>query len=94
MPGGVRVNGSWGDGFGPIQDLKQYGDEYGWTLFHSGEQWEYREGHNRDLMPDELCAQDAVCFLKEKHAKPFILQLVLLPAFSLVCAKEFLIGSP
>jgi arylsulfatase A-like enzyme len=73
MPGGVRANGSWGDGFGPIQDLKQYGDEYGWTLFHSGEQWEYREGHNRDLMPDELCAQDAVRFLKEKHAKPFIL---------------------
>ena len=65
MPDGVRANGSWGDGFGPIQDLKQYGDEYGWTLFHSGEQWEYREGHNRDLMPDELCAEDAVCFLKE-----------------------------
>ena len=73
MPEGVRAKGGWGDGFGPIQDLKQYGDEYGWTLFHSGEQWEYREGHNRDLMPDELCAQDAVRFLEEKHAKPFIL---------------------
>jgi arylsulfatase A-like enzyme len=73
MPDGVRTHGGWGDGFGPLQDLKKYGDEYEWTLFHSGEQWQYREGHNRDLMPDELCAQDAVRFLKEKHAKPFIL---------------------
>lgn len=73
MPAGIRAHGGWGDGFGPIQDLKKYGEEYEWTLFHSGELWEYREGHNRDLMPDELCAQDAVRFLEDQHDKPFLL---------------------
>jgi arylsulfatase A-like enzyme len=73
MPSDVREHGGWGDGFGPMQDLKQYGDEYEWTMFHSGTPWEYRDGHNRDLMPDEVCAKDAVRFLEETHDKPFLL---------------------
>ncbi|MGC6424092.1 MAG: sulfatase [Lentimonas sp.] len=73
MPEEIRAHGGWGDGFGPIQDLKKYGEGYGWTLFYSGESWEFREGHNRDLMPDEVCAQDAVRFLGEDHDKPFLL---------------------
>ena len=73
MPAGIRAQGGWGDGFGPIQDLKRYGEEYEWTMFYSGETWEYREGYNRDLMPDEVCAQDAVDFLKDTHDKPFLL---------------------
>ena len=71
-PESERV-GNWGDGFGPIQDLSQYGESHGWTLFYSGAAWEYREGHNRDLMPDELHAEEAVAFLAEKQDKPFLL---------------------
>ena len=73
MPAGLREHGSWGDGFGPIQDLSKYGDEYGWTMFYTGKPWEFREGHNRDLMPDEIHAQEAVNFLEESHDKPFLL---------------------
>jgi len=68
-----RNQGGWGDGFGPIQDLKQYGDEFGWTLFYSGQPWEFRDGHNRDPMPDEVHATEAVDFLEQNHDKPFLL---------------------
>ena len=73
MPEYTRKNGSWGDGFGPIEDLKQYGPEYRWKMFYNSSGWEYREGSNRDLMPDEICAQDAVQFLEQKHEQPFFL---------------------
>ena len=69
---GERIGG-WGDGFGPIQDLSQYGDQYQWTLFYNGAIWEYRDGHNRDLMPDEVHADEAVAFLEREHEKPFLL---------------------
>ncbi len=73
MPEGAQANAGWGDGFGPLQDLKQYGPEYEWTMFYSGEPWQYRDGYNRDPMPDEVHAQEAVQFLKESHDKPFLL---------------------
>lgn len=65
--------GGWGDGFGPIQDLSHYGSGYGWTMFYNGRPWQFREGHNRDPMPDEVHAGEAVEFLKKKHPKPFLL---------------------
>ena len=65
--------GNWGDGFGPIQDISSYGEAYGWTMFYNGQPWEYRDGHNRDLMPDEIHANEAVSFLSEKKDQPFIL---------------------
>ena len=65
--------GNWGDGFGPIQDISKYGEGYGWTMFYNGQPWEYRDGHNRDLMPDEIHANEAVAFLSEKKDQPFIL---------------------
>ena len=65
--------GVWGDGFGPIQDVSKYGSGYGWSLFYSGLVWNYREGHNRDLMPDEVHAVEAVEFLSKKHSKPYLL---------------------
>lgn len=73
MPEKVREKGTWGDGFGPIQDLKPYGEQYGWTLFYQGTPWAYREGHNRDPMPDEVHAAEAVAFLQQAHDKPFLL---------------------
>lgn len=72
MPEGLRKKGGWGDGFGPVQDLKKYGSQYGWTMFHSGEPWEFRNGHDRDPMPDEVHAAEVVEFLGKKHDKPFI----------------------
>ncbi len=73
MPEKLRAEGGWGDGFGPIQDLKPYGAEYGWTMFYSGEPWEFRNGHDRDPMPDEIHAAEAVDFLKKNHNTPFLL---------------------
>jgi GH35 family endo-1,4-beta-xylanase len=73
MPEKLRKEGGWGDGFGPVQDLKRYGDEYGWTMFHSGETWEIRNGYDRDPMPDEICASEAVEFLGKEHEAPFLL---------------------
>ena len=73
-PENERVGG-WGDGFGPLQDLSVHGEEYGWTMFYNGEPWEYREGHNRDLMPDEIHADEAVEFLSKVNENPFILTI-------------------
>jgi arylsulfatase A-like enzyme len=73
MPEYVKQKGSWGDGFGPIGDLKKYGSEYEWILFYNEQKWAYSDDQDRDLMPDELCAKDAVDFLKKKHEKPFLL---------------------
>ena len=67
--------GGWGDGFGPLQDLSSYGEGYGWTMFYNGQPWQYREGHNRDLMPDEIHAKEAVEFLSVKRDQPFILTI-------------------
>lgn len=72
MPEKLREEGGWGDGFGPIQDLKKYGSEYSWTMFHSGTPWEFRNGHDRDPMPDEIHAAEMVDFLSKSHDKPFI----------------------
>lgn len=72
-PEAHRSSGGWGDGFGPIQDLSAYGSEFGWALFYSGKRWDFREGHNRDLMPDEIHANEAVDFLKQTHDKPYLL---------------------
>ena len=73
FPEAAREISGWGDGFGPIQDIKKYGDSYRWSLFHGGETWEYRNGHDRDPMPDEVHAAEAVDFLQKEHDKPFIL---------------------
>jgi arylsulfatase A-like enzyme len=73
FPEAAREVSGWGDGFGPIQDIKKYGDEYRWSLFHGGQTWEYRNGHDRDPMPDEIHAEEAVDFLQKDHDKPFIL---------------------
>ena len=52
------------------------------------------EGHNRDLMPDELCVQDAVRFLKENTPSRLYLQLVLAARILLgMRQRSFLIGS-
>ncbi|VGO22113.1 endo-1,4-beta-xylanase [Pontiella sulfatireligans] len=75
MPAKLRKEGGWGDGFGPIQDLKPYGDEYGWTMFYDGKPWQFRNGHDRDPMPDEVCAAEAVAFLEKKHEAPFLLTI-------------------
>lgn len=72
-PEAHRKNGGWGDGFGPLQDLSRYGPGYGWSMFYSGRPWQYREGHNRDPMPDEVHAREAVQFLQETHPTPFLL---------------------
>ncbi|MEC8405098.1 MAG: sulfatase-like hydrolase/transferase [Verrucomicrobiota bacterium] len=72
-PDSHRNDGGWGDGFGPIQDVSKYGNGYGWSLFYSGLVWNYREGHNRDLMPDEVHAMEAVEFLSKKHSMPYLL---------------------
>jgi arylsulfatase A-like enzyme len=73
MPEKLRKEGSWGDGFGPVQDLKPYGEEYSWTLFYSGTAWRFGNGEDRDPMPDEVCAEEAVEFLGKRHEKPFLL---------------------
>ena len=54
MPDGISTNGM--GRWLCIQDQAMEMNIW-WTLFHSGEQWEYREGHNRDLIPDELCTR-------------------------------------
>ncbi len=66
-------SGGWGDGFGPLQDLSNFGEGFGWTMFYNGQPWEYRDGHNRDLMPDEIHANEAVAFLSEEKEQPYIL---------------------
>jgi endo-1,4-beta-xylanase len=73
MPEKLRREGDWGDGFGPVQDLKAFGDQYTWTLFYSGMPWEFRGGHDRDPMPDEVHAAEAVEFLEKEHDAPFLL---------------------
>ena len=72
-PEAHREGGGWGDGFGPIQDLSAYGSGYGWSMFYSGRPWQYREGLNRDPMPDEVHAREAVEFLRQEHSAPFLL---------------------
>jgi len=67
------TGGGWGDGFGPIQDLKPFGDEYGYTSFYQGKPWEFRNGYDRDPMPDEVHAAEAVEFLGKQHNAPFLL---------------------
>jgi arylsulfatase A-like enzyme len=69
----MRTTGGWGDGFGPLQDLKPYGEEYGWSMFYDGKPWQFRTGPDRDPMPDEICAAEAVNFLEAKHEVPFLL---------------------
>ncbi len=73
LPEGLRAKGGWGDGFGPVQDLKKYNESYRWTSFHDGVPWDFREGHNRDPMPDEVHAAEAMAFLEQDHDKPFLL---------------------
>lgn len=73
MPQKLQKSGGWSDGFGPIQDLKKYGDQYSWTMFYHGTPWEFRQGHDRDRMPDEIHADEAVQFLNKEHDKPFIM---------------------
>jgi arylsulfatase A-like enzyme len=72
-PESWRKKSGWGDGFGPVQDLKPFGEQYRWTSFHHGQPWEFRNGHDRDPMPDEVHAAEAVDFLKKDHDKPFLL---------------------
>jgi hypothetical protein len=57
----------------PFQDLKPYGDEYGWTMFHSGTPWLFRNGMDRDPMPDEVHVSEAAEFLEGQHDAPFLL---------------------
>jgi arylsulfatase A-like enzyme len=42
-------------------------------MFYSGRPWKFREGHNRDPMPDEVHAREAVAFLQQEHPAPFLL---------------------
>ena len=72
-PDSHRNDGGWGDGFGPIQDLTKFGSAYGWSLFYSGRAWNYNDGYNRDPMPDEVHAAEAVEFLKKNYSRPFLL---------------------
>lgn len=72
MPEKLRKEGGWHDGFGPIQDLKQYGSQYEWTLFSSGRPWKFRNGEDRDPLPDENHAAEMVDFLGKTHDRPFI----------------------
>ena len=61
------------DGFGPLQDIKKYGKNWKWTMAYYGDEWDYRSGHDRDLMPDEVHAKEAVNFLQKDFKKPFLL---------------------
>jgi len=68
-----RTEGSWGEGYGALRDMQPFGNEYQWTMFYSGTPWEYRNGHDRDPMPDEIHAAEAVDFLGKQHDAPFLL---------------------
>lgn len=72
-PEEYRREGGWGDGFGAIRDLKPCGDEYAWTMFYSGQPWQFRNGDDRDPMPDEVHAAEVVEFLGKQHDVPFLL---------------------
>jgi len=72
-PEEYRKSGGWGEGFGALRDLSPYGREYGYTSFYHGKAWEFRNGHDRDPMPDEVHAAEAVEFLKQDHDAPFLL---------------------
>ena len=63
------------DGFGPIQDIKKFGDNWNWTMAYYGDLWEYRQGFNRDLMPDEIHAKEAEEFLSRNYDKPYFLTI-------------------
>lgn len=75
FPANLRDDGFWGNGFGPIQDLSTYGEQYRWTMFGSGKPWHHRHGHDRDPMPDEVHAEEAIGFLKKQHDKPFLMTI-------------------
>lgn len=63
------------DGFGPVQDVKVYGENWKWTMAYYGDTWEYREGYNRDLMPDEVHAKEAKEFLEMEFDSPYLLTI-------------------
>ena len=65
----------WEQTFGPLEDIPDWshlpGGKKGWTLY--GKPWYLRDGHNRDLLPDEDSVEYAKNVFKVKHKTPFAL---------------------
>ncbi|MDF7826213.1 endo-1,4-beta-xylanase [Pontiellaceae bacterium B12227] len=72
-PEAWRTGSGWGDGFGALRDVSSFGEGYGYTSFYHGKPWKFRNGHDRDPMPDEVHAAEAVEFLGKEHDTPFLL---------------------
>ncbi|NDV61879.1 sulfatase [Puniceicoccales bacterium CK1056] len=76
MPSGMKGVG-WDSGFGAIRDISaEYGGTGYWKYKFSWEdEYRYEGPDDRDLMPDERCADYAIELLQQKHDKPFMLAI-------------------
>lgn len=73
LPDNYESNSCW-DSFGPIYDISSKMDGKGtWLYNHDGEEYIYKSEEERDLMPDERCAEYAAEILSQDHDKPFFM---------------------
>ena len=70
-----QLSHKWEQTFGPLEDIPDWSHlekgKKGWFLY--GKPWQLREGHNRDLLPDELSANFCKKILSQKQDQPFAL---------------------
>lgn len=73
LPNNYESSSCW-DSFGPIRNLSKTMNGNGtWLYNHDGEEYKYTSEEQRDLMPDERCAEYASEVLSKKHKKPFFM---------------------
>ncbi len=73
LPDNYKSSSCW-DSFGPIHNLSATMNGKGtWLYNHDGEEYKYTNEENRDLMPDERCAEYAAELLAQNHKKPFFM---------------------
>lgn len=64
---------NWDNSFGPLRDISnEFGGKGSWIMA-GGKPFRYGSDDDRDPMPDELCAEEAVRVLQEPQNKPFLL---------------------
>ncbi|WDE96917.1 sulfatase-like hydrolase/transferase [Lentisphaera profundi] len=70
-----NLSHKWEQTFGPLEEIPDWSSlpqgKKGWFLYNKP--WNLNNGHDRDLLPDELSANYCKEILAKKHSKPFAL---------------------
>lgn len=64
---------NWHSGYGPIRNLSDDFEGGTWLYTHNGDEFKIKNQNERDLTPDERCAEYAVEVLNNEHDKPFFM---------------------